>query len=187
MARALVVLLLLLAACGDPHADARAAALAQAQSELAADPAAALRTAKVALHEHGADPALSLLAGLAHLALEQRNEAIAEADAGLSAEGLTPEMRAELCWVRGSALMSRFLELSSPDDWRSANTALETATTAGAYRVRAATALVFLQTLGTLGNQDRLLKFARLVLQLEPEGESAQKVSALLEQKGLKP
>jgi hypothetical protein len=187
MARVLVLLLLLLAACGDPHAAARDAALAQAQSELAADPAAALRTANTALVEHGADPRLSLVAGLAHLHLHEPSEAIAQAEAGLAADELPPDLRADLSWVRGAALMARFRELNSADDWRAANLALEQATTAGGYRVDAATALAFLQTLGTLGNDERLLKYARLVLQLEPEGNSAQQLQKLLDSKGLKP
>jgi hypothetical protein len=188
MARALVLLLLLLvAACGDPHAQARDAAAAQAQSELAADPSAALRTAKAALAEHGADPRLELVAGLAHLQLHETSEAVTQAEAGLSADELPPDLRADLSWVRGAALMARYRELSSADDWRAANLALEHATTAGAHRVEAATALTFLQVLGNLGNDDRLLKYARLVLQLEPEGESAKQVRALLDSKGLKP
>src|SRR5262245_15007539 len=98
MRRALLVVLLL-AACSDPHAAARAAARDQAEAELATDPGAALRTARAALTEHGSDPALSLVAGLAHLRLEQRSEAIKEADVGLSAPDLPPEMRADLNWV----------------------------------------------------------------------------------------
>jgi len=187
MARALVLLLLLVASCSDPHATARAAALAQAQSELATDPAAALRTAKAALAEHGADPRLSLVAGLAHQQLHEPGEAIAQAEAGLAADELPPDLRADLSWVRGAALLARFKELNSADDWRAANLALEQATTAGAYRVQAATALAGLQLLGTLGNDERLLKYARLVFQLEPDGESARQLHALLDAKGLKP
>jgi hypothetical protein len=89
--------------------------------------------------------------------------------------------------VRGAALLARFKELNSADDWRAANLALELATTAGAYRVQAATALAGLQLLGTLGNDERLLKYARLVFQLEPDGESARQLHALLDAKGLKP
>ena len=182
-----LVLLLLLAGCGDPQAEARAAAQRQAESELASDPGAALRTVRAAIAEHGADARLELVAGLACKSLGQTTEQLQHAEAGLAFDEPFTALRADLSWVRGSALMSRYMQLSAGDDWRAANTALEQATTDGAHRAEAATALVFLQDMGTLGSQERQLKFARLVLQLDPGGEYASKVQALLDKKGLKP
>lgn len=188
MRRACLALLLLLpSACSDASADARATALAEAQAALDADASRALHVARAALADHGADPRLSLVAGLACQRLERRTEALELADAGLLAGDLPPALRAELEWVRGAALMSRFRELSVTDDWRGANTALEAATQAGGYRVQAAAALAALQDLGPLGSPARQEKFARLVLQLQPEGREAQAMRALLERRGLSP
>jgi hypothetical protein len=186
----LALLALLLAwpcACSDASADARAAALAEAQAALEADPSRALHAARAALSDHGADPRLSLVAGLACQRLERRSEALEHADAGLAVEGLEPGLRAELAWVRGAALMSRYRELSAAADWRAANMALESATQAGAWRVKAAAALAVLQDLGPLGSPERQEKFARLVLQLQPDGREAQAMRALLERRGLSP
>ncbi len=183
----LALLLLLPVGCSDASADARAAALAEAQAALEADPSRALHVARAALVEHGADPRLSLAAGLACLRLERRSEALGLADAGLAAEDLPAELRSDLAWVRGASLMARYRELSAADDWRGANTTLETATQAGAWRAQAAAALAILQDLGPLGSPDRQTKFARLALQLQPEGQAAQALRGLLERRGLSP
>ncbi len=185
--RCLAVLLVVLSGCSDAAQSARGRAAEEAASLLAGDPRAALRVARAAQADHGADPRLSLVAGLAHMRLEQRSEAIEQAEAGLAVEDLPPDLRADLSWVRGAGLMSRFRELSSPDDWRAANTALEDATLAGAHRAEAAAALVFLQDLSPLGSDDRQLRFARLLLELAPDGAAAGKVRELLAQKGLTP
>jgi hypothetical protein len=187
MLRWLVLLLVMVAGCSDAAESARTQAVDEARARLESDPAQALRVAKSALAEHGADPRLSLVAGLAHLRLEQRSEAIAQADAGLAVEDLPADLHADLSWVRGAGLMSRFRELSSQDDWRAANTALEDATEAGTHRAEAATALVFLQELGPLGTPERQLRFGRLLLQLAPESPAAARVRELLEAKGLTP
>jgi len=184
---ALAALLLALAACGDPSAPGRDAALAGAQAALESDPSSALHLARAGLSDHGADARLSLVAGLACLQLERRSEALAAADEGLAADDLPADLRADLSWVRGAALMARFRELSDLDDWRAANGALEAATGAGAHRVRAAAALALLQDLAPLGSQERQLRFARLAIELEPDGEAARTLRAVLERKGLSP
>jgi hypothetical protein len=185
--RALLLPLLLLAACSDPAADAREAARATARAALGQDPSRALHVARAALAEHGPDPGLGLLAGLACQRLERRSEALEHADAGLATEDLPADLRADLAWVRGAALMSRYRELSASDDWRAANTALESATQAGAYCVQAAAALAVLQDLGPLGSPERQEKFARLALRLQPDGREAQAMRTLLERRGLTP
>jgi hypothetical protein len=83
--------------------------------------------------------------------------------------------------------MQRFRDLSSDADWRAANMSLENATQAGSHKLEAATALTFLQAADTLGTDERLLRFARLTLQLGPDTENAKQVQALLDAKGLKP
>jgi hypothetical protein len=81
--------------------------------------------------------------------------------------------------------MGRFRELSSQDDWRAANTTLERATASGSHRADAAFLLVNLLDLGNHRDDARQLRFARLLVQLEPGGQRTADVRALLEQKGL--
>jgi len=169
-----------LMACSDGGAAERSTAAEEAEVQLATDASAALHTVRSALDDHGADPALSLLAARACLALDRRGEALEHAAAGLDAEDLDEDMESELEWARGTALMGRFNELGSSADWRGANTALETATRAGGRRVEAATLLVFLQDMGNLGTPARREKFAKLVYELDTEGKSAEKVRAYL-------
>jgi len=187
MLRWLVLLLVMLAGCGDASEAARNTAADEAQAALATDPARALRVAKAALAEHGPDPRLSLVAGLAHMHLEQRSEAIAQAGAGLAVDDLPPDLHADLSWVRGAGLMARYREIASLDDWRAANTALEDATVAGNHRAEAAAALVFLQDLGPMGTPERQLRFGRLLLELSPDSPAAGRVRSVLEAKGLTP
>jgi hypothetical protein len=166
--------------CSDGGSEARSTAADEAERQLATDPSAALHTVRSALTDHGTDPALSLLAARACLALDRRSEALEHAQAGLDAEDLDEDTESELEWARGTALMGRFNELGSSADWRAANTALESGTRAGGRRVEAATLLVFLQDMGNLGTPARREKFAKLVYELDTEGKSAEKVRAYL-------
>lgn len=181
------LLVVLLAACGNASADARAKAESDALAALDKDPSQALHLARGALAEFGPDARLSLVAGLACLRLDRRDEAILDAETGLADESASADLHADLSWVRGAALMARYRDLSADRDWRAANMSLENATEAGSHRLEAATALTFLQALGKLGTDDRLLRFAKLVFELAPDGPEATQVHALLDKKGLKP
>lgn len=183
----LLLLLLALAACSDAQAPDREERLREAQAALAQDASRALHLARAALAETGPDARLSLVEGLACLRLERRSEARTAADAGLAAAELDEDLRADLSWVRGAASMALYRELSDLADWRAANEALEVAAGAGAHRAEAAAALALLQDLGTLGSDERQLRYARLLLQLEPDGAAAGAVRAVLERKGLSP
>jgi len=187
MRRLAPLLLALLTACGDGGAKARADAEVAARAALAENPSQALHLVLEAKAQHGSDPRLALLEAEALTALDRRDDAIDAAQEGLAVENLPEDLRADLSWWRGAALMKRYLELSSENDRRAANMSLETAAGAGAYRLKAATALVFLQDPDQPSSQDRLLRFARLVLQLAPDSNEATQVKALLDAHGLKP
>lgn len=187
MKPALALLLLALAACSEAQVPGREDRIREAQAALAQDASRALHLARAAQVDGGPDARLSLVEGLACLRLERRSEARAAADAGLAAADLGEALHADLSWVRGAASMALFRELSDPADWRAANEALEVATGAGAHRAEAAAALALLQDLGTLGSDERQLRFARLLLELEPDGAAARAVRATLERKGLSP
>jgi len=184
---ALLVLGLGLAGCGSREAEQRADRLNEGLAKLDSDPSAALFIARDALAKQGEDPRLRLLAATACLRLERRSDALEYADQGLAAEDLDDDLRADLQWARGTALAGRFHEVHDLADWRAANSSLELATSAGNHRVQAATLLVLLQDLSGLGTPERQLKFARLVLQLEPEGKNATTVREALAKKGLQP
>jgi hypothetical protein len=185
----LVLLVLALAApgCGSKTEEQRADRLQEGLAKLESDPSAALFIARDALSRQGEDPRLRLLAAMACLRLERRSNALEYADQGLQSEDLDDDLKADLQWARGTALAGRYHEVHDLSDWRAANTSLELATAAGGHRVQAATLLVALQDMSNLGTTDRQLKYARLVLQLEPDGKNAASVRALLESKGLKP
>lgn len=188
----LVVPVLLAPACADGTDAKLRAALASAQASLDANPSEALFLSKDALsksagHDAECDAQLALVAATACLRLERRNDALDYAQRGLQLDGLPPDVLADLNWARGTALMGRFKELGEEADWRTANTALEKGTEAGHHRVEAAALLVFLQDLGRHESTERQLKFARLVLALEPDGKQAALVRKLLESKGLSP
>jgi hypothetical protein len=174
-------------ACGDAAATARAEALDQGRAVLAEDASRALFLARGALTEHGADARLSLLAAEACLALDRRNDALVHAEQGLSHEGLDEALAADLHYARGRSLMGRFKDLAAEADFRDANVALESATRSGSHRAEAATLLVGLQDLHGHRNDERQLKFARLLFQLEPDGAAAVKVRAMLAARGLEP
>jgi hypothetical protein len=179
-----VVWLCVALACSDEGAAARGMARDEAERQLLTDASAALHAARSALTEYGPDPALSLLAARACLALDRRGDALAHADAGLDAEDLDQDTEADLNWARGTALMGRFQELSNQIDWRGANRSLEMATRAGSRRVEAATLLVFLQDMGLLGSTTRRDKFAQLVYELDTGGKAAEQVRAYLAAQG---
>ena len=182
-----LLLVLVLGACGDDGAKARADAVAAAKAVLAENPSKALHLMNEAKASHGSDAGLALVEAEALTALDRRDDAIDVADDALSAENLPEDVRADLNWWRGASLMKRYIELSSENDRRAANMALESASGAGSYRIKAATALVFLQAADLPRSQERLLRFARLVQELAPDSNEATQVKALLEAKGLKP
>jgi hypothetical protein len=174
------------AACGPSTAAVRAQKLAEGREKLAEDPSAALQVARNALLQVGPDPELELLAADACLALGRRSEALTHADQGLAAEGDLPDALAgDLSWVKGFALVGRFRDLHVDDDWRAANTILERAAESGNHRAEAAFLLVALQDLGSHRDDERQLKYARRLQQLEPEGQRMTDVRAALEKKGL--
>jgi hypothetical protein len=181
------LLVIALLACGDGGAKARTDAVAAARAVLADNPSQALHLVNEAKVQHGSDPRLALVEAEALTALDRRDDAIEAAEEGLAVENLPADLRADLSWWRGAALMKRYLELSSENDRRSANMSLETASAAGAYQLKAATALVFLQDPEQPSGQDRILRFARVVLQLAPDSNEATQVKALLDAHGLKP
>ena len=175
-----------LGACGPSVSSRRAERLAEGQAQLEGDPSAALRTARAALLELGEDPQLELLAAKACLALGRRGEALEHAEQGLAGEDdLSDELRGDLAWVKGFTLVGRFRDLGVEDDWRAANTILEQAAAGGSHRPEAAFLLVALQDLGNHRDDERQLKYARLLRQLEPDGQRLADVRASLEQKGL--
>jgi len=180
------LLLAALAACGPSAASRRADLLAEGQERLAEDPSAALQTATRGLVELGEDPRLELLAAQACLRLGRRGEALEHADKGLAGE-LDDALRGDLSWAKGLALMARFRELQVEDDWRAANTTLEAATGSGSHRAEAAFLLVGLQDMGNHRDDQRQLKFARLLLQLDPDGAHGAETRAMLAAKGLTP
>jgi len=188
----LAMLLLATSGCGDDASRAAEQAVAAARQALAGDPSAALFQAKAALQDLRGrnlppDPRLHLIAAEACLRLERRNDALQFAADGLALDELDTDLRADLAWAHGTALMGRFTELGAESDWRSANSTLQDATEAGHHQVEAATLLVFLQDLGGHSNPERQLKFARMVLALDPGGPNAARVQKLLDSKGLTP
>ncbi len=192
LSAAVLVLLLAAGGCGDAATKADEKALVASRDTLATDPSAALFQAKAALadlHDRGLpdDPRLQLVAAEACLRLDRRTDALAYAEAGLAAGDLPADLRADLSWASGTALMGRFVELGSESDWRSANSTLEQGTEAGHHRLEAAFLLVGLQDLAGHSNPERQRKFARLVIELDTEGTQAGRVKRLLEARGLTP
>jgi hypothetical protein len=174
------------AACGPSTAAVRAQKLAEGQEKLVDDPSAALQVARSALLEVGPDPELELLAANACLKLGRRSEALTHAEKGLADEDSLPdELAGDLAWVQGFALVGRYRDLHAEDDWRAANTILERAADNGSHRAEAAFLLVALQDLGNHRDDQRQLKYARLLQQLEPESPNLEAVRATLEKKGL--
>lgn len=174
------------AGCGPSHAAERAQKLAEGREQLAGDPSAALQVARNALLQVGPDPELELLAADACLALGRRSEALTHADQGLAVEGDLPdELAGDLSYAKGFALMGRFRDLHVEDDWRAANMVLERAAANGNHRAEAAFLLVALQDLGNHRDDERQLRYARLLQQLEPDSQRLADVRAALEKKGL--
>jgi hypothetical protein len=194
---AAAALCLALSASGCGNADAEhEQAVAAARASLASDPSAALFQARSGIAARDAegipsDARLELIAAEACIRLDRRTEALDYATNGLTAADLDEDIRADLFWARGAALMGRYRELGDETDWRSANSTLEKATEAGHHRVDAAMALVGLQDLGNHANPERQLKYGRMVIELDrengAEGGKAALVRRLLESKGLTP
>jgi len=190
-----LALALVLAGCGGSGSEAHEKAVAAARASLAAtpgNPSEALFKARDAIAKQAErsgeeDPRLDLIAAEACLQLDRRSEALEYATTGLTAADLEPDLRADLFWASGAATMGRYHEMNDEGDWRTANSLLEKATEAGHHQVDAAMALVGLQDLGNHRNDERKLKYARLVIALDKEGTKAQLVRRLLESQGLKP
>ena len=175
-----------LGACGPSAGSQIAERLAEGQAALADDPSAALQIARKALLELGEDPQLALLAATTCIQLGRRGEALTHAEQGLAGERELPEdVAADLAWAQGFALMGRYHDLHAEDDWRAANTTLERATTAGSHRAEAAFLLAALQDMGQHRDDERQLKYARLLAQLDPDGPRTAELRAVLEKKGL--
>lgn len=179
--------LVMAAGCGAEDDKARQVATAEvAESLESGDANAALQAARRALNTGGEDAALLLLGGTASLELKRYSEAVEFADRGLPlATG--PDQSANLRWLQGKALMARFHEMHDTEDWRRANVALEWAVTAGSHRADATLLLVLLQDMSPLGNAERQLRFARLLLSSSPDSAEAAKLSTYLEQRGIEP
>jgi len=173
--------------CGAEDDKARQAALSEvAESLEAGDANAALQAARRALNTGGEDAAMLLLGGSAALELKRYSEAVEFADRGLPlATGL--DQTANLRWLQGKALMARFHEMHDTEDWRRANVALESAVTAGSHRADATLLLVLLQDMSPLGNAERQLRFARVLLSSSPDSTEAAKLRTYLEQRGIDP
>jgi len=172
--------------CGPSQASQRDARLAEGEARLADDPSAALQVARQALSESGPDPRLELLAAEACVKLGRRGDALTHAEQALATEDELPdELAGDLSWFKGFALVGRYRDLHVEDDWRAANTVLEQAAASGNHRAEAAFLLVALQDQGNHRDDERQLRYARLLQQLDPDGPRMKSVREALEQKGL--
>ena len=190
-ARALALACLLsptfaLAGCGPSQASQVEARLAEGEAHLADDPSEALKLARQALDELGEDPRLELLAAEACVKLDRRSDALAHAEKGLASEAdLSDELAGDLSWFKGFALAGRYRDLHVEDDWRAANAVLERAAEAGRHRADAAFLIVALQDQGNHRDDARQVRYARLLIELEPDAPRTKEVRAVLEAKGL--
>ncbi len=146
----------------------------------------ALFHARSAWDRETPDPEVAYLAARTSLALERHRDAIEFVEAGLTAD-VSSGLRADLEWAQGRAYAALYYELQREADWGAASAALERATRDGRHRVDAACMLAILQGMGGHRDDARLLKFGRMVLELEPQGEYADRVRALFEAQGVKP
>jgi len=177
------VLLLLMCACSDSAAESLQQGLESIQEALVAgNDSAALQRARSVLVEHPDSPAALLGAAEACIGLKRFNAAAEYALAGLAGAEQDPALTADLHWARGAASLALYLELQAEADWRTANSSLERgASTMGTHRADAAYALVRMQGLDGMGNDGRRDRFGRMFLQIEPTGERADKVRAIIE------
>ena len=186
LALLITVALFGLGACSDPAAEAIHSDLTAIQESLdASDDSGALRGARRALTSHPDSPELQLAAALACIGLKRYGEAADYAEAGLADKPKDAAVVADLQWALGSTHLALYVQLGEDDDWRLANSTLERATSlSGNFRANAAYALVRMQGLGGMGSEVRRDKFGRLFLELEPDGEKADKVRALMAAEG---
>jgi hypothetical protein len=177
-----LLMLALLGACSDPAAEHVQQELTGIKEALAAgDDSAALQLARSVLNDSSGEPIAHLGAAEACIGLERFAEAAEHAEAGLACSPESATLIADLQWAQGAARLALYLQLKAADDWRAANSSLERGTSAaGTHRADAAYALVLMQGLGDMGSDGRRDKFGRLFLQLEPDGERADKVTTLM-------
>ncbi len=176
------------AACGGENAD-----LVEARQQVAAlleegDASKAWAHAKRTLGLFGEDGALHLAAATACLRLERRSDAINHGTKGLAAlpEGdESSDLRADLYWARGAGFMGRYRDLMQEPDWGGANVDLEKATETGNHRAEAAFLVAVLQHMGGHENDERFLRFARMVMAWAPEGREADRIAEVLKARGL--
>lgn len=181
----LLVLALWAAGCGPADDPALQSARDDAAAALAdGDASKALQLSRRALTISGDDAELMLLAGTAALDLKRFSDAADYADRALPLAA-SSELKADVRWLQGKALMGRFTELHNEDDWRQANVSLEPATSAGHHRTDAALMLVVLQDMSPRGDAARQLRFARELLVFAPDSAEANTVSAYLKQRGI--
>lgn len=188
--RGLVSVVLLLAwvlACGDSGAAEAAALEDEARVVLLDDPSKALHLARRGLDQHGPRAGLYEVAADASNRLERFSDAAEFALRGLDLAPADEGLRADLKYQRGRAAFGAYRELQRPEDWASANVLLDEASRAGSQRVNAAALLVALHLVQGRRDEERALRFARLVLELEPMGKQASVVRMMLESQGLQP
>jgi hypothetical protein len=184
LAAAVLALLGLTACGGDQLSPEREAEIRMA---LDADPSRALALVNRAGAEGSLSPRLALLGAEACLRLERRDDALAWAVRGLELPDLDQALECELLWAQGTALLGRYRDLHLEADRRLANAVLERATAAGPRTADAAFLLVMLQDLGTQRDDARQLRFARVLLEHEPDSARSAQVRRHLEAKGLSP
>lgn len=176
-------------ACGDEpsagpsRAELRAQITAAVEAE---DWSTALSRARRFRTLHGDDAEALAAAALAAFKLDKSADTFVFLTA---AEELQPEgdVEADLATVHGMALLKRFRDLGADGDLTQARLQLETGVKAGALRADAAFSLAVLQELAPRANTADQRKYGKLFLQLEPEGERADNLRALLSAKGLLP
>ncbi len=184
--RLLALALLALGACSDAPAVAEPETYTPLRAALAAgDHSDALHLARRALQQWPEDGRLGLAAAEACLGLKRFSEAagFAEGASGSLADAgdAGGELSADLQWAAGKARLALYLQLQGEQDWRAANSALERgAASAGSHRADAAYALIKMQGLGGLGNEQRVQRFGDLFLELEASGERADWVRSRL-------
>lgn len=168
-----ICLAALWAGCSPVEPDRGVDALAASRTALAEGDAAAALAAANKARANGADgPEARLLAATAANMLKRWTEGQEHAAAGLAA-GASGAVRADLHWAQGHSALALTRELGSEEQWRLANTSLESATDGGGHRADAAYMLVLLQVMSPKGSTERMERFTALLEQLEPGSERA--------------
>ncbi len=153
----------------------------------AGDASEATRIAREVLASHPDDAAVQQLAAVAAWMRGALGEALQHATRGIElADADDDDLRSSLHFVAGSAAAQRYTDLKDPRDWGLANNHLEDATVSGRQQVDAAIRLVQMHSSkDPRADRKRLLRFARLILSVEPNGKEADIVRTLAERMGL--